>query len=75
MNALSGRANYGTITGRILINGEENNIESISRVIGFVPQEDIMHRELTVREILKTYAFLRLPRYYDAELVERVVQV
>jgi hypothetical protein len=33
-----------------------------------------MHRELTVREILKTYALLRLPRYYDSASVERVVQ-
>jgi ABC-type multidrug transport system ATPase subunit len=33
-----------------------------------------MHRELTVREILKSYALMRLPRTLDNASVERVVQ-
>lgn len=40
----------------------------------FVPQEDTMHRELTVREILKSYAMMRLPRTFNETDVERVVQ-
>lgn len=40
----------------------------------FVPQEDTMHRELTVREILKSYAMMRLPRTFNVTDIERVVQ-
>jgi ABC-type multidrug transport system ATPase subunit len=49
-------------------------VNNLGRLVGFVPQEDTMHRELTVREILKSYALLRLPRFYDHLMVERVVQ-
>ena len=52
----------------------ESSIESISNLVGFVPQDDVMHRELTVREILKTYARLRLPKRYVAAEVERIVE-
>ena len=48
MNALSGRANYGRVTGKILINGVANSVSNLSNLVGFVPQEDTMHRELTV---------------------------
>ena len=74
LNTLSARATYGATTGRILINEEENTIESISNLVGFVPQDDVMHRELTVREILKTYARLRLPKRFTASEVERIVE-
>jgi len=33
-----------------------------------------MHRELTVREILKSYAVMRLPRTFSVVAIERVVQ-
>ena len=74
LNTLSARATYGRTTGKILINGVESSIESISNLVGFVPQDDVMHRELTVREILKTYARLRLPKRYVAAEVERIVE-
>ena len=59
LNTLSGRATYGKVTGEMLINGEERELNSISPLVGFVPQDDVMHRELTVRETLKYYARLR----------------
>ena len=74
MNALSGRATYGRTTGKIYINGLPNNVANLSNLVGFVPQEDTMHRELTVRETLKSYALLRLPDYFGYSAVERVVQ-
>ena len=44
--------------------------------IGFVPQEDIVHRDLTVGEALWFAARLRLPDdYRDAEIRERVQDV
>lgn len=64
MNALSGRANYGTTTGRILINGEENSVNNLGRLVGFVPQEDIMLRELT-----GTYSYLYLYIYIFISLL------
>ena len=73
MNALSGRATYGRTTGKIYINGLPNNVANLSNLVGFVPQEDVMHRELTVRETLKSYALLRLPNYFPYMSVERVV--
>ena len=38
-----------------------------------VPQEDIMLRELTVKEILSTYAKLRLPKETTKDMVNAVV--
>ena len=44
--------------------------------IGYVPQEDIIHRDLTVGEALRFTARLRLPADYgDAEIRRRVRDV
>jgi ABC-type multidrug transport system ATPase subunit len=74
LNALSGRATYGKITGQVFINGKEDKIESVSRLVGFVPQEDTMHRELSVREILRAYAVMRLPSHFSVRQISRVVE-
>jgi ABC-type multidrug transport system fused ATPase/permease subunit len=52
LNALCGRAFYGTTTGKVFINGNESKIENHKSSIGFVPQEDIVYADLTVRENL-----------------------
>jgi ABC-type multidrug transport system ATPase subunit/pSer/pThr/pTyr-binding forkhead associated (FHA) protein/ABC-type multidrug transport system permease subunit len=63
--------------GQILINGNElrSTYNSIKQEIGFVPQDDIVHLELTVEEVLSYSAKLKLP---DAEqqrnAVERVLK-
>ena len=49
-NALCGRAFYGKITGSVKINGNDSKIEKHKAVIGFVPQEDIVYPDLTVRD-------------------------
>ena len=36
-------------------------MKQYSDLVGFVPQDDIMHRDLTVKENLTVYAKLRLP--------------
>ena len=62
MNTLAGRATYGKAFGTLLINGEPGStVKQYSDLVGFVPQEDIMHRDLTVKENLTVYAKLRLP--------------
>ena len=48
--------------GRVLLNGTEvEGLMHIRKVVGFVPQEDVMIRELTVRDIIEFSARYRLP--------------
>eukprot|EP00592_Proboscia_alata_P005780 CAMPEP_0194371264 /NCGR_PEP_ID=MMETSP0174-20130528/19658_1 /TAXON_ID=216777 /ORGANISM="Proboscia alata, Strain PI-D3" /LENGTH=412 /DNA_ID=CAMNT_0039149219 /DNA_START=1244 /DNA_END=2479 /DNA_ORIENTATION=+ len=51
LNSLCGRAYYGKLQGRIMIGGKEGRITDFGTV-GFVSQDDIVHRELTVFENL-----------------------
>ena len=48
-------------TGELRINGKIRNIKDFRSVIGFVPQDDIMIRELTVRDNIEFAARVRLP--------------
>jgi len=60
MNALTNRIrDGGTVGGEIYVNGEKRHLATISHVVGFVPQEDVMHRDLTVRENLRFYLRLK----------------
>jgi ABC-type multidrug transport system ATPase subunit/pSer/pThr/pTyr-binding forkhead associated (FHA) protein len=49
--------------GTVLINGDDlyKNLEAHKSQFGYVPQEDIIHKELTVYEALDYSARLRLP--------------
>ena len=49
LTTLAGKAYYGAQTGKILINGQESKIRNFRKLLGFVPQEDIMLRTLTVK--------------------------
>jgi len=62
MNALCGRASYGNVTGSIKINGREGGVQDFPKLVGFVPQDDIMHADLTVEQNIYYNAQLRLPR-------------
>jgi len=48
-------------SGEVRINGKKESLKKYKKLIGFVPQEDIMIRELTVQDILlhssKTFSF------------------
>ncbi|CAB4016980.1 white-brown complex homolog 30, partial [Paramuricea clavata] len=62
LNTLSGKAYYGNANGKILFNNEVvRGIKQFRSITGFVPQEDTMHRNLTVHEVLYYQALLRLP--------------
>ena len=61
MNVLCGRAFYGEVTGEIRINGKVDRMENHRDLMGFVPQDDIVHEDLTVKENLIYAANLRLP--------------
>jgi ABC-type multidrug transport system ATPase subunit/Ca2+-binding EF-hand superfamily protein len=62
LNALCGRAYYGEVQGDVFINGQKATIEDFADSIGFVPQDDIVFAELTVRENLIYSGRFRLPR-------------
>jgi ABC-type multidrug transport system ATPase subunit/predicted component of type VI protein secretion system len=65
-------------TGRTLLNGDEltAHYDRYRGTIGYVPQEDIIHGELTVYEALYYTAKLRLPTdTSDAEIEQRISNV
>ncbi|MEZ4458271.1 MAG: FHA domain-containing protein [bacterium] len=64
--------------GRTLLNGDEltQHYDRYRGAIGYVPQDDIIHRELTVYEALYYTAKLRLPPdTTDDEIERRIMQV
>lgn len=49
--------------GKVLVNGVDlySNYEALKNVIGYVPQQDIVHENLTLFDMLKYVAKLRMP--------------
>ncbi|KAL0340720.1 UNVERIFIED_CONTAM: ABC transporter G family member 24 [Sesamum radiatum] len=78
LSALAGKTVGCSITGLVLINGKGESIRSYKKIVGFVPQDDIVHGNLTVEENIWFSANCRL----SAELakadkvlvVERVIE-
>lgn len=73
LSALSGKITGCHVSGQILINGKDESIHSYKRIIGFVPQDDIVHGNLTVEENLVFSARCRLPA--DMAKAERVLVI
>jgi ABC-type multidrug transport system ATPase subunit len=65
--AVAGRAYYGKMGGIVKVNDVEQPIARFRTVVGFVPQDDIMIRTLTVRQVLTFSALMRLPRAMSDE--------
>ncbi|KAK3819798.1 MAG: hypothetical protein J3Q66DRAFT_311545 [Benniella sp.] len=62
--------------GRILINGNEEDLRHYRKLIGFVPQEDVMMRELTVHDVLLHSAYMRLPSNLQrTEMTQKVLEI
>ncbi|KAK4370559.1 hypothetical protein RND71_010034 [Anisodus tanguticus] len=79
LSALTGKAAAGcTTTGSVLINGKSDSIQSYKKVIGYVPQDDIVHGNLTVEENLWFSARCRLAadlaKPEKVLVVERVIE-
>ncbi|EPS60818.1 hypothetical protein M569_13983, partial [Genlisea aurea] len=78
LSALLGKATGCFITGRILINGKDEPVQSYKKIIGYVPQDDIVHGNLTVEENLWFSARCRLQAELDKPekvlVVERVIE-
>ncbi|XP_044960712.1 ABC transporter G family member 28-like [Hordeum vulgare subsp. vulgare] len=78
LSAIAGKATGCATSGMILINGKQEPIRAYKKIIGFVPQDDIVHGNLTVQENLWFNARCRLPvEMSQAEkvlVVERVIE-
>eukprot|EP00435_Cladocopium_sp_Y103_P053813 s953_g17.t1 len=59
MNVLCGKASYATVSGVVRFNGQEGDFDDYKTVMGFVPQEDVVHEGLTVGEQIRFSADLR----------------
>jgi len=59
-------------TGRTLVNGVQTDLNRYQRSIGFVPQEDVMFRDCTVREIMTFSALIRSDRQTTLDERKRV---
>lgn len=59
--------------GQVLVNGDDlyRHFELYRHLIGYVPQDDIIHRDLTVAEALRYAARLRLPQDTTSEEIEQ----
>lgn len=80
LNVLLGQAgSIGRMTGLIKVNGREMKMSELRTITGFVPQEDIVHEDLTVRENLVYSARLRLsagkPLKEQMALVDDVINI
>src|ERR1017187_2416553 len=63
-------------SGQVRINGEDlyTIYDALRGSIGYVPQDDIVHPELTVFEAVKYSAMFRLPPAYSDEEIDRRVE-
>ncbi|BCL79103.1 ABC transporter ATP-binding protein [Ktedonobacteria bacterium brp13] len=64
--------------GSVLYNGENyyQNLAAFRSQLGYVPQEDIMHRDLTVERALYYAAKLRLPAdFINSQIEQRITEV
>ncbi|KAF9585246.1 hypothetical protein BGW38_003236 [Lunasporangiospora selenospora] len=74
INLLTSKVNKDE--GRILINSQEEDLIHYRKLIGFVPQEDVMLRELTVHDVLLHSAYMRLPAdLAKSEMTEKVLEI
>ncbi|XP_052173801.1 putative white-brown complex homolog protein 30 isoform X2 [Diospyros lotus] len=78
LSALAGKVTGCSMSGLILINGKSESIHSYKKIIGFVPQDDVVHGNLTVEENLRFSARCRLaadlPKADKVLVVERVIE-
>ena len=64
LRVLSGRLSVesSNVKGKILVNGRESSILKYRAMVGYVPQDDVMLTNLTVKENIRYSALTRLPR-------------
>ena len=80
LNVIMGKASeMGKVQGTIKANGREIRPGDLQGIVGLVPQEDVVHEDLTVRENLVYSARLRLSKSKSLKdqmlIVEDVINV
>ncbi|TVU30537.1 hypothetical protein EJB05_22167, partial [Eragrostis curvula] len=77
LNAVLGKTSGYKKDGLVLINGKPGSMQSYKKIIGFVPQDDIVHGNLTVEENLWFSLCCRLTKgmskSYKVVVLERVI--
>jgi ABC transport system ATP-binding/permease protein len=63
--------------GKVLLFGQEllSNYDYLKTQIGYVPQEDIIHKQLTVKECMYYTAKIRLDEASDSKLDKKINQI
>ena len=74
LNVLAGRSGYARMAGTISINHIPCSTTRLRSYAGFVPQDDILHPDLTVYENLYYSAMLRLPRSMKKKQKFRIIE-
>lgn len=61
--------------GTVLINGVDlfGNLDACRSLMGYVPQDDIVHGELTVWQALEYSAYLRLPDWTSDREIQKLI--
>lgn len=73
LSVLMGQAGYGKVSGDIRFNGLVRPVHDYQTITGYVPQDDIMHSQLTVREALMYQGELRLPKTWSHQQIKSKV--
>eukprot|EP00470_Lotharella_oceanica_P000916 CAMPEP_0170168654 /NCGR_PEP_ID=MMETSP0040_2-20121228/1607_1 /TAXON_ID=641309 /ORGANISM="Lotharella oceanica, Strain CCMP622" /LENGTH=870 /DNA_ID=CAMNT_0010406947 /DNA_START=54 /DNA_END=2666 /DNA_ORIENTATION=- len=71
-NLITGKAKR--TGGKVYLNKKHDELSNYKRLVGFVPQEDVMIRELlSVTDILSFSAHRRLPKSFSSKEIDRIV--
>ena len=73
MEVISNQSKTGEVRGNFYLNGNEVDIEKIKKISGFVFQDDIILRTMTVYEALYMSALLKLPETTSIEEKKEIV--
>ncbi len=75
MKALSGILQEHT--GKVTVEGDDlaTNYDAYRSMIGYVPQDDILHMDLTVEEALRYSAHLRLPSDISEDEIKKQIEL
>ena len=67
--------NRPATSGNVLVNNQDlyRNLDSLKQSIGYVPQDDIIHKELSVYRTLYYVAKLRLSRDVSSKEIDEIV--
>lgn len=71
LNVLMGKTRH--TGGSVLVNGHQEKMKKYKKLIGYVPQDDIVLPELTVRENILHSARVRLPSNWKDEQIQEHV--